>query len=324
MTPDDARILAKLKDLEDRTARLEKSLRAARLQKSALTASQTSEPPTSTSGPTPPAVYRTTLEASASDTTLHDNFTDAPHVSPLNKAQWEVAAREVKDSHKSTALSNTFLTLSQRLDAIESLFLANTVPPGITLSDNLGHSIPGATSIEFVGATISGTGSSGTVTVLSGQDVQQLHTHFWNEIPSGAVDGLNTNFVLQNAPTPASDTLVSLNGLTLLYGTSFTIVGSTISLIEAPRIGDAVVASYLTTINKSYHSHVYNEVLSGVANGLNTVFGLSRIPQSEISVVVNLNGITQQYNADYAVSSQTLTFVKPPQSGDTLSANYLT
>lgn len=66
-----------------------------------------------------------------------------------------------------------------------------------------------------------------------------------NEIPSGTINSINTEFILAN--TPATGTVeVYLNGLIQVPGTGndYTISGTGISFIKAPRIGSDILVSY--------------------------------------------------------------------------------
>jgi hypothetical protein len=67
-----------------------------------------------------------------------------------------------------------------------------------------------------------------------------------NEVPSGAINGLNTTFTLANTPSPTTSLLVYLNGLLMNQGLDYTISGNTImfALASAPQAGDTVLASY--------------------------------------------------------------------------------
>jgi len=73
-----------------------------------------------------------------------------------------------------------------------------------------------------------------------------------NEVPSGAVNGLNTTFALANTPSPAASLQLFVNGLLMEQGLDYTVTGSTItfnlSSTPQPSQGgqgpDVVLASY--------------------------------------------------------------------------------
>jgi hypothetical protein len=67
-----------------------------------------------------------------------------------------------------------------------------------------------------------------------------------NEIPIGDVDGLNKIFSLYNTPV-ADSVIVRLSGVVQVPGLSkdYTISGSVITFIKAPKIGQEVVINYL-------------------------------------------------------------------------------
>ncbi len=66
------------------------------------------------------------------------------------------------------------------------------------------------------------------------------------EIPSGAVNGLNTAFTLAFVPSPTSSAQVYLNGLRMEQGLDYTISGATITFlpVSVPQVGDVILASY--------------------------------------------------------------------------------
>jgi hypothetical protein len=66
------------------------------------------------------------------------------------------------------------------------------------------------------------------------------------EIPSGTINGSNTNFTLASAPSPASSLELYRNGLLMRQGTDYQISTNTITffLASVPQSGDLLVASY--------------------------------------------------------------------------------
>lgn len=66
------------------------------------------------------------------------------------------------------------------------------------------------------------------------------------EVPSGAINGLNTTFTLANTPSPASSLLLYVNGLLMDQGLDYVISGATITfaLSSVPQTGDVLLASY--------------------------------------------------------------------------------
>jgi len=69
-----------------------------------------------------------------------------------------------------------------------------------------------------------------------------------SEIPSGAINGLNTVFGLSGTPSPASSLELILNGITLSSGVDFTVSANSITMLVAstPRTGDVFRASFRT------------------------------------------------------------------------------
>jgi len=66
---------------------------------------------------------------------------------------------------------------------------------------------------------------------------------------------------------------------------------------------------------------ITGEVPNGAINGSNATFSLAHIPITS-TVQVYLNGLLQTQGTDYVVSTNTITFALPPNSGSTLVVNY--
>jgi len=229
MTPDDARIWAELKALEIRFARLEKKLRDSAAKPTPVVQSVTQTT----------AAYRKTLEASPTDVTLHDDYTDHPHINTDQQVRWDAASKEVIQARRSSFLSQTYSSLYARLEAMEKALVIN---PGINVSDTSGNSIVSATSLNFVGATVSGSPSSGVITVNGGTT---LHSHIWNEVPAGVIDSFNTSYTLLHTPLTNDSVILTINGLEQKYGVDYTAAQSSLQLIEAPHTHDVIWVSYI-------------------------------------------------------------------------------
>lgn len=66
---------------------------------------------------------------------------------------------------------------------------------------------------------------------------------------------------------------------------------------------------------------IFNEVPSGTVNGSNVTFTLANTPTVG-TVRVHLNGLRQTLTTDYSISTDTITFVTAPLTGDVLVADY--
>ncbi|MBV8552706.1 MAG: hypothetical protein JOY54_15520 [Acidobacteriaceae bacterium] len=65
-----------------------------------------------------------------------------------------------------------------------------------------------------------------------------------SEIPSGAINGTNTSFVLVGLPNPTKSLKLYKNGVLLLLNTDYTLSGSTITINTPPQHGDSLLADY--------------------------------------------------------------------------------
>lgn len=107
--------------------------------------------------------------------------------------------------------------------------------------------------------------------------------------------------------------------------------GSTRVVIPAQTSGVNVLTlpSGGTVVNTSYlqQSFVWNEIPSGLINGVNANFGLARTPLTSGTVMLFRNGLLQSYGTseDYTISGTTITFTTGsiPNSGvDKLRVSY--
>jgi hypothetical protein len=72
------------------------------------------------------------------------------------------------------------------------------------------------------------------------------HTHVCGETPTGAIDGSNATFTLAQAPSPAASLLLFLSGLLQSPGgNDFTLSGATITFVDPPASGSALLAHYI-------------------------------------------------------------------------------
>lgn len=149
------------------------------------------------------------------------------------------------------------------------------------------------------------------------------------ETPAGLVNGANTVFNLNVAPSPAASLAFYRNGILMKQGADYTLSGVTVTFFVAsvPQPGDLLTASY------RYASSAQAEVTSqfadsetpyGAVNGANISFSLNFTPAPPSSLSLFRNGILMKQGADYMVSGTAVTFFSPstPQPGDLLTAYY--
>lgn len=65
------------------------------------------------------------------------------------------------------------------------------------------------------------------------------------EVPSGAINGVNTTYTLAFSPSPAASLILIRNGIVLTAGgVDYTLSGQTITMVSAPLSGDSLAAWY--------------------------------------------------------------------------------
>ncbi len=68
-----------------------------------------------------------------------------------------------------------------------------------------------------------------------------------NEVPTGTVDGSNTNFTLSFTPDPTKELKVYVNGQRLKETEDFSISGDTLTLNTAPPTNSIILIDYHVT-----------------------------------------------------------------------------
>lgn len=73
--------------------------------------------------------------------------------------------------------------------------------------------------------------------------IADMPEHVFNEVPSGAIDGVNTTFTL--ATTPKEGTLTVYLPTRQKLGDDYTVSGNTITFTVAPAIGSVLIVDYI-------------------------------------------------------------------------------
>jgi hypothetical protein len=89
------------------------------------------------------------------------------------------------------------------------------------------------------------------------------------EVPSGTVNGTNTNFSLSTTPASSAGVVVILDGIVQYNGSDYTVSGTTITFSSAPATDSTIFAYYN---NSSGPSTGENNTASNVGDGAGNVF----------------------------------------------------
>lgn len=125
----------------------------------------------------------------------------------------------------------------------------NVSAAGVKVADGVAGQLmianPGATFTTLSGdATLSGAGALTLTTGAAG--VVKAANVVLNDLPAGAINGVNAVFTLAAAPLLGKQT-VYLNGERLNpgAGNDYTIAGATITMLNIPQTGDVLISDYL-------------------------------------------------------------------------------
>lgn len=81
--------------------------------------------------------------------------------------------------------------------------------------------------------------------VNSAETAVEWATLVTDETPTGTINGSNAAFTLANAPAPASSLKVYSNGIRLRTTTDFSVSGTTLTMVKAPRTGAILRGEYV-------------------------------------------------------------------------------
>jgi hypothetical protein len=124
-------------------------------------------------------------------------------------------------------------------------------------------------------------------------------------------NGVQTAFTLSVSPLSEDQTIVNIDGI-VQQRSSYTVVGFTLTLDEAPLSGEVVevtTLAYGTTqfINRNF-----------TANGSVSTFTVTNGVTAD-SIFVTVNGVIQRPTIDYTVSGVTLTMLDTPAANDVVT-----
>lgn len=176
-------------------------------------------------------------------------------------------------------------------------------------------------SIDFVGSGVTGSviGNDVTETITGGGPATELG-EVVGEVPTGDIDGVNETFVVVYNPFSGT-TKPYLNGIRLKYVDDYTVIGKVFTLTSPPDIGSKFFVDYFTNDFAGSGTHVTGEVPSGTVDGVNDTFTLAHTPTAG-TLKLFVGGVRLKETDDYTLSTNTITFITPPQSGSNILADY--
>lgn len=151
---------------------------------------------------------------------------------------------------------------------------------------------------------------------------------FIQEVPTGVVDGVNDTFTLSQTPKSDESVMVTVDSL-FIPQSEYAILGTVITFNPGsiPQIAQSVDAFYVA--DSANTMAAFQEVPSGVIDGLNDTFGLSAMPPYKNAVLVVLDGLIlapTQWNLIQGVSTSAIQFNVGtiPQPGQSIVVMYFT
>ena len=203
-------------------------------------------------------------------------------------------------------------------DNSNSYWAPGTVGAAITVQEEGSSLSTSATTLNFVGAgvTASGTGATKTITISGGGSSGS--TNLGGQFTSGTGNGSATTFTSPINTNLANNLIVSVDGIMQRPTTDYTVSGTTVTFGTAPPAGTAVL---VRSFSGAMSSKADFTVQNFTANGSNTVYKLAESVTSGDHVLVSINGIIQRNTTDYTYNTGNgnITFDEAPASGDIIS-----
>ena len=112
------------------------------------------------------------------------------------------------------------------------------------------------------------------------------------EVPTGVINGVNASFTLSLSPINNQSTLVKLDGLLLVQGTDYSLLGQSLTLNPPPALGQSLTVWYIVNSAVSVNPLAgVQGVPTGVINGVNTTFQLPSTPADQNATQVFIDGL---------------------------------
>lgn len=206
-------------------------------------------------------------------------------------------------------ITNSFFFVSKGTALASTGWVMSTVGP-VT---------PGTTPIAFVQFSAAGVIVAGNYLTKTG-----------NSLAVNLGDGLhgvtnNVTVQLDGSTLALSSSGLKLAALTsayLLVGNSSN-VATGVALSGDATISNAGAVTVASTVAK-YASFIFSEAPTGTIDSSNVTFVLANVPKAG-TVRVYLNGLRQQAGSgnDYTISSDTITYLTAPSTGDIMLIDYI-
>lgn len=152
---------------------------------------------------------------------------------------------------------------------------------------------------------------------------------FFQETPTGAIDGSNTIFSLSQAPVNGRSVLIRLNGVVLAQSVDYSINNQTITMFTPPAPAQSLSAYYVVNSGSSTNPvSGYQEIPTGTVDGTNNIFNLAGKPQNQYSMLVFVDGLSldsTQWGLVQSGSGYSVDFFAGsiPQPGQSIYVFYL-
>lgn len=157
--------------------------------------------------------------------------------------------------------------------------------------------------------------TSGRIRFHDGADWSDLGglVNMIREVPAGAINGINVTFTLGFLPLSNEHVSIYLNGR-MLDDNEVTISGSTITLTEAPALGQSIFAWYLnegvvSSITPVAGLRNVNYITLDGTDITNKEITLVNTPENASRVILDvISGTSQFFGIDYTVSGSVLSW----------------
>jgi len=206
----------------------------------------------------------------------------------------------------------------------------NTVTPITLLKeiDDLSHitvSLNGIIQEPVIDYTVSGTTITFDEVVGTDENIMIYYLNYNDEynVQSGQGDNTVTPITLTQTVNNPEDIIVSINGLTQIPITDYTVSGTTITFDEVVGTDENIVIQYLGDSLTAFQQGQGDDTTTPIVLSQEVNGNIFSSESKKEHVIITINGVRQIPNIDYTIDGTVLTFDEAVSPAETILVYYL-